>query len=75
MSKTIIITTDEMKKFLMEYFGRSGVVFDYYCKCCREQYDGCFCEAKDINCTADNEEDIYKFFIEHKLANYMIPFS
>jgi len=75
MSKTIIITTDEMKKFLMENFGHPNIVLDYYCRCCREQHNGCFCEEEDIDCTVDSSEDIYEFFIEHKLANYMIPFS
>lgn len=75
MSKTIIITTDEMKNFLMEHFSKSNVIYDYYCRCCREQHNGCFCEEENIDCTADNDEDIVAFFIEHKLANYMIPFS
>lgn len=75
MSKTIIITTDEMKKFLKEHFINQNVMFDFYCKSCRESHEYCFCEEEDIDCTLGSDDEVVEFFIEHKLANYMIPFS
>ena len=74
MSKTIIITTDEMEKIIRENFNNSEVIDNVYCKNCFENNEN-KCECKNDKCPYQDTDKPYKYFVEKMFSNYMIPFS
>jgi len=74
MSKTIIITTDEMKNILKTYLEDSDTLDNMFCKNCYIKNNN-HCIAGDDECPFRNTDDRFQHFIDSVFANYMIPFS
>lgn len=78
MSKTIVITTDEMKKIINEYMYDKSALTDIYCSHCLGLHDGCPHpgDYPDGDCCSDKTDEEYlDTFVNIVFANYMIPFS
>lgn len=73
MSKTIIITTDEMINILKTYLDDSDTLDNLFCRNCRDKNKTCI--AGDDDCPFNQTDDKFVHFINTVFANYMIPFS
>lgn len=73
MSKTIIITTDELKRLLNIYFKDSDSMKNMFCRNCYIRNND-MCKAIDNKCPY-TEDEYSEYFIETVFVNYMIPFS
>lgn len=74
MSKTIIISTDELVKLLKPYLDASEMVDNVFCENCHKK-NGNKCIVEDGACPYSGSDEVYTFIIDKLFSNYMIPFS
>lgn len=75
MSKTIIITTEEMAKIVKENFlYKCDVITDVYCGYCQKT-NSCSLACLDDDSCPHTDDECVAVFVNVVFANYMIPFS
>lgn len=77
MSKTIIITTEEMANIIEKNFlYKADVITDVHCEHCRNVVNGGVCpHPHDDEPCEHTDFEVCMSFVNIVFANYMIPFS
>ena len=79
MSKTIIISTEDLKNILYEYLYDKSALTDVYCQHCLNIHDGVCPHPKNYpeenSCPDKTDEEYLDTFVNIVFGNYMIPFS